>query len=252
MRHTQLIAHRGASAEAPENTLPAFALALQQGAQMIEFDVRPTSDGQVVVFHDDTTARWDGQDRAIAALTLREVRQLDIGGAQVPTLDEVCAWAADTGIGLNVELKVAGIEAEVARIVGRHGVGQQVIVSSFDLVALETMRAVAPELKLGALMGSDTLAPAVRLREAWPLPVLRRLHARAWHPAWQLQLLDRLVPQVRQAGYAVYVWTVDDPAVMRRLLRLQVDGIMTNRPALLRQVIEDWVAADPGSASQSR
>lgn len=247
MLHTQLIAHRGASAEAPENTLPAFVLAHQQGAQMIEFDVRPTSDGQIVVFHDDTTARWDGQIRLIAALTLAEVRQLDIGGAQVPTLDEVCAWASGNGVGLNVELKVAGIEAEVAQVVAQHGVGEQVIVSSFDFAALETMRTVAPELKLGVLMGSDTLAPHVRLREAWPLPVLRRLSARAWHPAWQLPLLDQLVPQVRRAGYAVYVWTVDDPVVMRRLLRLQVDGIMTNQPALLRQVMQDWTATNPAS-----
>lgn len=244
---TQLIAHRGASADAPENTLPAFELAYQQGAQMIEFDVRPTADGQIVVFHDDTTARWDGRDQPIAALTLDEVRRLDIGGAQVPTLDEVCAWAAQSDIALNVELKVAGVEAAVAAIIARHGLDERVIVSSFDFSALQTMRAVAPELKLGALMGSNTLAPNVRLREAWPLPVLRKLSARAWHPSWQLPLLDQLVPRVRRAGYAVYVWTVDDPAVMRRLLKLSVDGIMTNRPALLGQVLHEWSGATAGS-----
>jgi glycerophosphoryl diester phosphodiesterase len=244
MTHTLLIAHRGASAEAPENTLPAFELALEQGAQMIEFDVRPTADGQIVVFHDDTTVRWDGRDRAVAALTLDELRRLDIGGAQTPTLDEVCAWAGRTGIGLNVELKAGGIEAAVAEIIRRHGVAAQVIVSSFDFAALQAMRVAAPELKLGALMGSETLAPHVRLREAWPLPVLRRLGAQAWHPSWQLPLLDQLVPRVRRAGYAVYVWTVDDPAVMRRLLRLSVDGIMTNRPALLREILAEWAATE--------
>lgn len=245
MLHTLLIAHRGASADAPENTLPAFELAQQQGAQMIEFDVRPTGDGEIVVFHDDTTARWDGRDRAVAALTLAEMRQLDIGGSQVPTLDEICAWASRAGIGLNIELKVAGIEASVAAIVRQHGLGEQVIVSSFDRGALETMRAVAPELRLGALMGGDTPTPG----EAEPLPVLRQLSARAWHPAWQLPQLDQLIPQVRRAGYAVYVWTVDDPAVMHRLLRLEVDGIMTNRPALLREVMQHW-AADPASSGQ--
>lgn len=237
---TLIIAHRGASADAPENTIPAFELAMEQGAQLLEFDVRPTADGQIVVFHDDTTARWNGEPSRIDALTLREVQALDIGGARVPTLDAVFDWARATDLRLNVEIKMPGIERAVARLVHAHNLVDRVIVSSFYPSVLRSMRYVAPDLPLGALMGINTVSPRVRLREALPLRVLKQLGARAWHPAWQLPFLDRSIRRVRAAGYAVNVWTVDDPTIMRRLLGLGVDGIITNRPALLRDVIEQW------------
>lgn len=234
---TQIIAHRGASADAPENTLPAFQLAQQQGAHMLEFDVRPTADGHIVVFHDETTLRFNGMAQPIGSLPLAEVQQLDVRGAQVPTLVELCAWACNTTLALNIEIKLPGIEAIVAEIVRAYGLDERVIVSSFFPQVLRTMRIVAPHIRRGALMGTQTLAPLVRVREAWPLPELRRLAAHAWHPSAQLPLLERLVPRVRRAGYAVHVWTVDDPAVMQRLAQLEVDGIMTNKPALLRDTL---------------
>ena len=88
---TLVIAHRGASAYAPENTMPAFELAVRQGADMLELDVLRSADGALVVFHDDTTERWDGRRRLAAGCTLAELRQLDIGGERVATLAEVCA-----------------------------------------------------------------------------------------------------------------------------------------------------------------
>jgi glycerophosphoryl diester phosphodiesterase len=239
---TTIIAHRGASADAPENTIPAFELALQQGAHMLEFDIRPTADGQIVVFHDDTTARWNGEPSRIDALTLPQVQALDIGGARVPTLAEVLDWARTTDLRLNVEIKVPGIERAVARLIHDHDLVERVIVSSFYPSCLQTMRYIAPEMPLGVLMGINTVAPRVRVREALPLRALRQVHARAWHPAWQLPMLHRIIRRVRAAGYAVNVWTVDDPAIMRRLLALDVEGIITNRPALLRDVIRAWRA----------
>lgn len=243
--HAKIIAHRGASADAPENTMPAFELALEQGAQMLEFDVRPTADGTVVVFHDDTTERWNGVPQRIDQLSLADVQQLDIGGARVPTLDELCHWAASTDLDLNVEIKVTGIEAEVDRIVRQHGLIDRVVVSSFAGESLGRMRQIAPDIARGVLMGTTTLAPRVRVREAWPIPTLRQHAAHAWHPAWQLPLLDRLIARVQRAGFAIYVWTVDDPAVMQRLLTLGVDGIITNKPALLRDTITSWQTHQP-------
>lgn len=236
---TQVIAHRGSSADAPENTMTAFRLAQEQGAHMLEFDVRPTADGHIVVYHDETTRRFNGRPQLVSALALNDMRALDVGGAGVPTLDEVCAWAKTTQLALNIEIKVAGIEAGVAEIVHAHKLDERVVISSFLPDVLRIMRIAAPQLALGALMGTASYAPSVRLREAWPLPTLRKLGAKAWHPAWQLPLLDQLVPRVRKAGYAVNVWTVDDPAIMQRLLRLQVEGIITNKPALLREVMAD-------------
>ena len=235
--HTKIIAHRGASADAPENTMPAFELALKQGAQMLEFDVRPTRDGQIVVFHDDTTERWNGTPQQVQQLTLAELQQIDLGDAQAPTLNELFNWAASTNLELNVEIKSPGIEAEVVKLVRQFGLAKRVIVSSFASESLRRMRQIAPDIARGVLMGSDTLAPHVRVREAFPIPTLRQHVARAWHPAWQLPLLDRLVRRVKRAGFAVHVWTVDDPLIMERLLVLGVDGIITNKPALLHTMI---------------
>jgi glycerophosphoryl diester phosphodiesterase len=87
-------------------------------------------------------------------------------------------------------------------------------------------------------MGDDTYRPDVRLREAWPFPALRGVGAVAWHPSSQLPLLAWLIPRVRRAGYRVNVWTVDDVAVMRKLIALGVDGIITNTPDVLRGMLD--------------
>lgn len=233
-----VIAHRGASAVAPENTMAAFELARVQGADMIELDVQPTADGALAVFHDDTTRRWNGRADPVARLQWGELRQLAIGGEPVPLLDEVCRWARETGMRLNVELKAAGVEQPVAKLLRDTGIVEQVVVSSFLPQALLALRAIAPELPRAALMGIRTSRPNVRIREAWPFWWLRRLQAAAWHPSWELPLLERLLPLVRGRGYRVNVWTVDDPATMRRLIALGVDGIISNYPDRLRKVVE--------------
>ena len=242
---TRIIAHRGASADAPENTMPAFQLAERQGAHMLEFDVRPTADGHIVVFHDDTAERWNGQPQPIAAMPLTEVQQLDIRGATVPTLAELLAWTRATSLELNVEIKTPGIERQVAELVLTHELQDRVIVSSFHEQVLVAMHEVAPELPLGVLMGTNSWPGTAELPEQWPVPILQQLQARAWHPTWQLPRLDQLIPRVRSAGIAVNVWTVDDAELMRQLLALQVDGIITNRPAALRDIQETWRTERP-------
>lgn len=222
--------------------MPAFELALAQGAEMLEFDVRPTADNQIIVFHDDTTERWNGQAHPIETLTLAAIQQVDIRGATVPTLDTLLDWARTTNLALNIEIKVPGIELAVARMIHDHGLTERVIISAFDPNVLLTMRSVAPELPRAALMGAESFAPHVRFHEDAPLRMLQRLSASAWHPDWRLPLLDQLIPRVRAAGNAVNVWTVDDPQIMRRLLALNVEGIITNKPALLKQVMQEWAA----------
>jgi glycerophosphoryl diester phosphodiesterase len=235
---TLVIAHRGASAYAPENTMPAFELAVQQGADMLELDVQRSADGVLVIFHDDTTERWDGQPRLATACTLAELQALDIGGARVATLAEVCAFAREHGVRLNVEIKGLGIGAAVAQMLCDERVADLVLISSFEAGALREVAAANPHLPRAYLMGNDTYRPDVRFREAWPFGALRRLGAVAWHPSCELPLLAWLIPRVRRAGYAVNVWTVDDVAAMRRLIALGVDGIITNVPDVLRKVIE--------------
>lgn len=236
---TLVIAHRGASAYAPENTLRAFELAAEQGAEMCELDVQPTADGTIVVFHDHTTERWNGQPRSVQQMTLAELQQVDIGGERAPTLAEVCDFARSRNMRLNVELKGPGFARAVADVIRDTRSEDLVIISSFWVEALREMASAAAHIPRGYLMGIRTLRPRIRLRESWPFRALRREGVQAWHPAYQLPLLRSMVPRVRAQGYRVHVWTVNEPLEMQRLLALHVDGIITDRPDVLRKLIDE-------------
>jgi len=234
---TSVIAHRGASAYAPENTIAAFELARRQGADMIELDVQPTADGALAIFHDDTTERWDGRDRPVARCTLADLQALDIGGERVTTLEETLAFARETGMALNVELKTAGAGARCAALLRQFGLAEQTLVSSFSHAALAELRVADPAVRLGYLMGTRSYRPDVRARELWPFFALRSVRAVAWHPSSDLPALLPIIPLVRRAGYAVNVWTVDDPDLMRRLAAAGASGIITNRPDAAREAL---------------
>lgn len=233
-----IIAHRGASAYAPENTMAAFELACTQGADMLELDVQRSADGELVVFHDQTTARWDGRNRLVGTCTVAELRQLDIGGERIATLAEVCTLARERGIALNVELKQTDIVVQSVDLLRAHGIVEQTLVSSFYEAALVALRHSAPEVRRGYLMGIRTYRPAIRARELWPLPALQRVQAAAWHPAYQLPMFQRVLSRVRRAGYAANVWTVDEPHLIRRLVAWGATGIITNQPDVARQCLE--------------
>jgi glycerophosphoryl diester phosphodiesterase len=234
---TLVIAHRGASAYAPENTVAACELAVQMGADMIELDVQRTSDGELVVFHDETTERWDGRKRLASACSLAELRTLDIGGQQVATLAEICELARRRGIALNVELKQPDIVGPTVQMIYEFGLSKRVIISSFYEAALAELLRTAPQLERGYLMGTDTYRPDVRARELWPFLALKQVAARAWHPYFDLPAIEQIIPLVRKAGYAVNVWTIDDPTVMKHMIELGATGIITNKPDVARQVI---------------
>lgn len=236
---TRVIAHRGASAYAPENTLAAFELAARQGADMIELDVQRSADGVLVIFHDDTTKRWDGRTRLASECTLAELLALDIGGAKVATLAETCVFAREHSMRMNVELKGAGFGAEVAHMLRAERVEELVLISSFVETALMEFAAASPALPRAYLMGTDTYNPIVRAREAWPFGALERTGSAAWHPAYELPMLTTLIPRVRKAGFQVNVWTVDDVGWMRKLVALDAEGIITNTPDVLRKVIDE-------------
>ncbi|MGC9041154.1 MAG: glycerophosphodiester phosphodiesterase, partial [Roseiflexus sp.] len=153
---TLVIAHRGASAYAPENTMRAFELAARQGADMCELDVQRTADGVLVVFHDDTTARWETQGRPVMHCTLADLQQIDIGGERVATLAEVCVFARERGMQLNIELKARGIGADVVRLLRNEQVIDQTLISSFWDEALAEIAAIDPDLPRALLMGIPT------------------------------------------------------------------------------------------------
>lgn len=228
------IAHRGASGRFPENTLTAFRAAIDAGADMCELDVQSTRDGVVVVMHDETLERTTDGYGPLAALTLAELKTLNIvsgpgrapAGERVPTLDEVFAVTRGR-CALNIELKSEGVEAAVCRAIHGNGELEQSMVSSFDWSALEQVRALEPEIRIGVL--ADRAANKM-------LAAASELKAVAINP--RFNLVDAaLCAEAHRLGLQVYVWTVDDARMMRSLLDCGVDGIMTNYPERLRAVI---------------
>ena len=229
------IAHRGSSGTHPENTLASFLAAVEDGADMCELDVQSTRDGAVVVMHDDRVDRTTDGVGAIATLSLEEIRRLDAGakfnpkfrGERVPTLDEV--FRATSGkVGLNIEMKEgAAAERKVCELIRAHDALSTSIVSSFELRALEELRAIDPEVRLGVL-GEEN--PAAMLDAA------SRLGAWSINPRFDLAQPAFCI-EAHKRGLKVLVWTVDAPEAMRLLIEWGVDGIITNHPARLRDVL---------------
>jgi glycerophosphoryl diester phosphodiesterase len=229
------IAHRGASGTFPENTLSAFRAAIAAGADMSELDVQLTRDGAAVVIHDETVDRTTDGKGEVAELTLAELRRLDAGakfkgaaikGERISTLDEVFAVTSGK-CGLNIELKAAGVEHQVAQIMNARNAFGDSIVSSFDWECLKKIQQIDPRIRIGLLTDDkpvDLMMNAVAMR------------AYAINPHFEIVTAD-LCAAAHQRGFKVFTWTVDQEAGMRALIEAGVDGIMTNYPDRLRDIL---------------
>lgn len=227
-------AHRGASAHAPENTLEAFELARTAGADGIELDVRLDRDGNVVVFHDRDLQRLCGRPGCIEELSAAERKELRVGGAAVPTLEEVFHVLGD--LELNVEIKAnrpgrnAALVEATANVIRRSGRADQVLVSSFDPFSLLQFYRHLPDIALAFLFGADQTLP---IRKGW---LGRAMGATVLHPEHTLCTADN-VKAWHTSGRPVNAWTVDDPLELQRLNELGVDGVFTNDPARALKVL---------------
>lgn len=233
------VAHRGASLDAPENTLAALRLGYAQGAEYCECDVRLTRDGEVVLAHDESLQRTAGVGAHVSELTLAELRGLEVGawrgeqwrGEKIATLAEALALVARAGEGrrLLIEIKsgpktVSGI---AAALVASGCDAAAVLLMSFDPEVVAEARSVLPEVERHWL--TDQPAPVAEL-------VARALAAgcTALNLDRALPLDSAFVATAHAAGLGVFVWTVDDAAEARRLIVAGVDGLTTNRPGALR------------------
>ncbi|HEV7589912.1 MAG TPA: glycerophosphodiester phosphodiesterase [Longimicrobium sp.] len=221
-----ILGHRGAPRGAPENTMRAFRLALEEGADGVELDVQPSADGVPVVLHDDTLDRTTDQSGDVSVLPWERIAAARSEGEPVPRLEEVVAWAAETGAFLNVELKRPGAEAAAVAAVARAGLRERTVFSSFLAASVAEVRRLDPAAACYFLSdGRAGLAMAVaRQLGAWGVC----LGARRATPA--------ALAEFRRAGLPVIVWTVDRPYRIRGLLREGVRGIITNLPSLAVQV----------------
>lgn len=238
-----VLAHRGASAYTPENTLAAFRLAFEMGADGIELDVTLTRDRVPVVIHDDSVDRTTNGTGVVKRMTLTEVQRLDAGawfdekfrGEKIPALDQVLAEFGTHGL-INVELKSIfprsdGIERAVAQVIERAHTAERVLISSFNPLALYRIMKSEPRLPRGLIYSPNL---ALYLRRAWLRPIAR---PNALHPPSSL-IDSEFVAWARHQGYKINTWTVDDPNEMKRLIALGVDAIMTNKPDILREVVD--------------
>jgi glycerophosphoryl diester phosphodiesterase len=237
------LGHKGWSAAAPENTLAAFRAAVSLGADGVEFDVQLSRDDQVVVIHDFAVDKTtDGHGR-VRDLTLAELRKLDAGswfaptfaGEHIPTLDEVLDIVKAMKL-INIELKERSLAGEglgdkVVWAVQSRGLGPQVVISSFNPLAIRRVKQLNPRLRTGLLYAANLPLP---LRRAWLRPIVR---PDALHPHHAM-ITAAYMRWARAHGYAVHTWTVDDPDEMRRLIALGVNSIITNQPDVLQQVLQ--------------
>jgi glycerophosphoryl diester phosphodiesterase len=228
-----VIAHRGASGERPENTLPAYELAIAQGADMIEIDLHRTRDGGIVITHDEALAGLGGRGE-IAEATCAEVRALDAGGGEVvPLLEEVLDRFGEH-IAFNLELKCGragpypGLERATLDAVQARDLLPGTLFSSFSDRVLEALRKLCAEARIGVLVSPE--APA-RWRER-----ARAVGAEAVH-FWAGLASADAVDTAHADGLCVNVYTVDDPEQLRVLCDRGVDGIFTNYPDRLRALI---------------
>jgi glycerophosphoryl diester phosphodiesterase len=243
-----VLAHRGLATSAPENSMAAFAAAVELGVTHLETDVHATADGELVVFHDATLERLTDLQGPVGAVPWAVLRQARLGdGERVPRLADVLdAWP---DVRINVDLKSGGAVRPFVELVGRRRVLDRVCVASFsDRRRRAAVRALAGGGRVASSLGLRGSLTAVALASGGaPVSVLRA----ALQGAVALQLPDvgrrrrvvtrRLVHAVHAAGAQVHVWTVDDPGRMRELVGLGVDGIVTNRADLALAAL-GWVA----------
>lgn len=232
-----VFAHRGVSAQAPENTLAAFQLALDQNVDGIELDVRMSADGQVVVIHNSTIDHTTNGKGAVRKLSFHNLREFDAGswfspefaGERIPSLDEVLNLVEDKLI-TNIELKSYGFPGDqlpkkVSEIVKRHGLGKRIMVSSFRPLTLFKIKKLMPDVPIGLLMFPEIRGAIVMMIFGGSKKFFSiNPHFSSFTP--------KMLQQVKIKGKKVIAHTVNESEDIRRLFDMGIDGIITDNPEL--------------------
>ena len=238
---SMIMAHRGYSAQAPENTIPAFQKCIDNRFSAAELDVQMLADGTIVVLHDDNLKRTTGMDKNVWEVTYDEIKDLDNGsffdesfaGTTIPTFDEVMRLAGQgkDKLYLNIEIKRnghdEGIVEKIVEIIRKNNYMDYCDVTSMDYETLEEVRKVNPEI-LTAYTSAIGIGNIESLDAADIISISE--------PFATFENIDR----VHRAGKRVFVWTVNEEDTMKKLISLNVDAIITNDPALCRAVIDQF------------
>lgn len=231
-----IVAHRGASRIAPENTLSAMRKAIEFGADFAECDVFQTKDGELVLFHDEEMDRTTGKGGMIWDYTLAELKTMEVGswfheefrGEPIPTLREVIQLVKGK-IKLNIEVKVSGKDPDIAQkvveIIQSEGIEQDCMVTSFEKPVILKVKEIAPQVITGFIF--DEEHPPDIFEGNWEYVCSKR------------NIVDEdFVRVAKRKGKKIFVWTVNYPAEMKELIALGVDGIITDVPDLLKEVLD--------------
>ena len=245
---TKIYGHRGASEYAPENSMQAFQLAYEMGADGIEFDVQLTKDGHLVVVHDEEISRVSNGNGFVRDLTLSELKKLDFNrthpefkGIRIPMLEEVLEQfgqvksQAGKEFLFNIELKnnvypYQNIEEKVLKVVKEKKVLEKTLFSSFSHLSMLKLRNLESEAKV-AFLYCDGIINIAEYAEQYK--------ANAVHPAWYLMNRKEIFQCIQRRGIEVNVWTVNSGKEIRRFCNMGADGIITNKPDLGSEIRDD-------------
>ncbi len=250
-KNIEIVAHRGASHDAPENTLAAINLAWQRGADAVEIDVYLSADGQIVTSHDATTKRTAGVDRKVVDQTLEELKALDVGrwkdprfaGERIPTLEEILKTVPD-GRRMFIEVKCGPeIVGELRRVCLQSGKSPwQTTVISFNLDVIRAVKKNMPGVPAYWVMSVTPRQPNPKEPKHVPLEERIRAAKEAYADGLDVNCKSPVdaeyVATVRRAGLELHAWTVDDAGRAKELARVGIDSITTNRPGWLRQQLD--------------
>ena len=230
-----VIAHRGASRAAPENTLSAMKKAIEFGADYAECDVSQTKDGEIVLFHDEEMERTTGKEGMVWDYTLAELKEMEAGswfkeefkGEPIPTLREVVRLVKGR-IKLNIEVKGSAKDLvstqKVVDIIHSEGIETECMVTSFEKSVIVKVKEIAPDLLTGFIF--DEEHPADIFEGSWEYVCCKRT------------IVDKaFVQEAHRKGKKIFVWTVNYPAEMKKFIDLGVDGIITDVPDVLREIL---------------
>jgi glycerophosphoryl diester phosphodiesterase len=239
-----VIAHRGASFSYPENTMMAFQKAYEMKADMIELDIQLSKDGVPVIYHDTLLESKTNGKGLVNRLSVNELQKLDAGswfdkkfrGLQIPTLEEVLNWAKDK-VSVNIEIKKEASEAgsnneaekKVIDTIRQSGMQKHVLVSSFSYKSVQRIKELDPQLATGLLFDKSS-------NKKSPADLVHTYRADSFNCKWR-ELKKSWRTELQQKGIPVYVYTVNHPFWMKRMIRLEISGIFTDKPDVLREIV---------------
>ncbi len=241
-----MIAHRGASYYAPENTMPAFELAFEMNADLIELDVTLSSDFVPVIFHDKNLNEKSNGKGAVISRDLEYLKSLDTGkwfskkykGTRISTLEEFLDWASGK-IALNIEIKKEvgilspgrGAEEKIVQLVEKYRMSDHVLYSSFSYACLQKLKDIDKDLPVAVLY-----EPSQSVNRT-PVQIIRNLNASAFNCSWR-ELKKKWIHELQQENIPIMIYTVNRLSRMKNLISRGVNSIFTDRPDILRKIAD--------------